>query len=275
LPDGFNLAKIFNFRESKKDKFLIDSHAHLEMLKNLPEIMAKARQAGIKQMVTIGTDLPSSRQAAVLAGRHPQVFHTIGLHPHSARECETPGFWDEFRQLAAARPPVAIGECGFDFFRNLSKPQAQRQAFAGQIEVALELGLPLVVHDRQAHSETVSLLKAMQAPRVGGVLHCFSGDLAMAEEVTGLGFYLGIPGVITYKKNQALRDLVKAAPLDRLLLETDCPFLTPEPKRGQPNQPAYLIYTAQVLAQALAMDLDELIALTSANSARLFNLPEG
>jgi TatD DNase family protein len=257
-----------------RTKHLIDSHAHLEMLKDLKEIFANAERAGIKRIVTIGTDLPSSRQAAVLAGRHRQVFHTIGLHPHSARECAAPGFWKEFRQLAAARPPVAVGECGFDFFRNLSKPEEQRQAFAGQIEVALELDLPLVVHDRQAHRETLNLLKAMEAQRVGGVLHCFSGELPMAEEVVKLGFYLGIPGVITYTKNQALRDLVTAVPRDRLLLETDCPFLSPEPKRGQPNQPAYLIYTAKVLAQALNLDLAGLIALTSANTSRLFNLPE-
>jgi TatD DNase family protein len=244
------------------------------MLKNLPEVLHGAAEAGVRQMVTIGTDLPSSRQAAVLAKRHGHVFHTIGLHPHSARECAAPGFWDEFRRLAAARRPVAIGECGFDFFRNLSPPEAQRQAFAGQIEVALELGLPLVVHDRQAHRETLDLLKKMEAGRVGGVLHCFSGDLAMAGEVLALGFYLGIPGVITYKKNQELRELVKELPLDRLLLETDCPFLTPEPKRGKPNQPAYLLYTARALAAALDMELSELITLTSANTSRLFNLPE-
>jgi TatD DNase family protein len=253
---------------------LIDSHAHLEMLKNLPEVLSSARQAGVRQIVTIGTDLPSSRKASVLAGRHEHVFHSIGLHPHEAGACVRPGFWDDFRELAAARPPRAIGECGFDFFRNLSSPRLQRQAFAGQIEIALELGLPLVVHDREAHQDTLDMLKSSGARRVGGVLHCFSGDLVMAEEVLALGFYLGIAGVVTYKKNQSLRDLVKLVPPDRLLLETDCPFLSPEPKRGQQNQPAYMAYTAAALAEALGMNHDEVIALTSANAVRLFNLPE-
>ncbi|MDR1397286.1 MAG: TatD family hydrolase, partial [Desulfarculales bacterium] len=222
---------------------MTDSHAHLEMLKDLPQALINAKQAGVRRIVTVGTDLSSSRKASVLAGRHEHVFHTIGLHPHEAGACAQPGFWNDFRELAIARPPRAIGECGFDFFRNLSPPQLQSQAFAGQIEIALELGLPLVVHDREAHRETLDMLKATDARRVGGVLHCFSGDLAMAEEVLSLGFYLGIPGVITYKKNQSLRDLVKLTPPDRLLLETDCPFLSPEPKRGQQNQPAYMAYT--------------------------------
>ena len=253
---------------------MIDSHAHLEMLKDLPAVLDNARQAGVKQIVTIGTDLPSSRKASILAKSHQHVFHTIGLHPHDAKVSLAPGYWREFEKLVEARPPVAIGECGLDFFRNLSAADDQRKAFIRQIEIALNFKLPIVVHDRDAHQETVDMLRQYGADKVGGVLHCFSGDLGIARQVVDLGFYLGIPGVITYPQNQSLRDLVQEVPEERLLLETDCPYLTPQPLRGKKNQPAYMLHTAKALAEALNKSLEQTITITSRNTARLFNLPE-
>ncbi len=251
---------------------MIDSHAHLEMLPNLPLALKNADEAGVKRIISIGIDLASSRKASVLAKTHDNVFHTIGLHPHDAAKAGAPNFWQEFKALVEARPPVAIGECGLDYFRNLSAAREQRLAFARQIEIAIEYNLPLVVHDRDAHQETLQILRDNHAQKIGGVLHCFSGDLDLALKVVGLGFYLGIPGVITYAKNQTLRELVKQVPKERLLLETDCPFLSPEPMRGKKNEPAFMLHTAQTLAKALDMSLQATISLTAANAVRLFGL---
>jgi len=251
----------------------IDSHAHLDLLPDLPGVLAAASEAGVEQIVTIGVDLESSRAAANLATAHPQVFASVGLHPHDAEKADE-FYWREMEALARRSRPVAIGECGLDFYRDLSPRAAQRAAFARQIALALELNLPLVVHDREAHAETAAMLAEHDAGRVGGVLHCFSGDLDLARKVLDLGFSLGVTGVITYKNAQALRELVRLAPIERLMIETDCPYLTPEPWRGKPNQPAYVARTCAGLAQALERPLEEVAALTTANARRVFALPQ-
>lgn len=250
----------------------IDSHAHLDLLPDLPAVLAAAHQAGVEQIVTIGVDLASSRAAVALAAAQAQVFASVGLHPHDAEQADA-AYWRELETLARQARPVAIGECGLDFYRDLSPRSAQFEAFARQIALARELNLPLVVHDRQAHAETAALLAEHDAGQVGGVLHCFSGDLDLARKVLDLGFSLGVTGVITYKNAQALRDLVRLAPIERLLIETDCPYLTPEPWRGKPNQPAYVARTCAGLAQALERPVEEVAALTTANARRLFALP--
>jgi len=253
---------------------LIDSHAHLDMLKDLPDALDQAAQAGVAQIVTIGVDLASSRAAAALAKRHANVFATVGLHPHDAEQADQ-ACWTEMELLAKTTRPVAIGECGLDFFRDLSPRPAQRDAFARQVALALSLGLPLVVHDRDAHAETAAMLTELDAGRVGGVLHCFSGGADLARRVLDLGFHLGVTGVITYKNAEPLREVARQAPLERLVVETDCPYLTPEPLRGRPNQPAYLTHTCAGLAQALGRPVAEVAAATTANARRLFGLPGG
>ncbi len=252
---------------------LIDSHAHLDMLDDPAAALEQARQAGVVQVVTIGIDLTSSRAAARLAAEHEEVFHTVGVYPHDAGKTDQ-HTWSQLKRLAHRGGAVAIGECGLDYFRNYSPKQDQRRAFARQIELALELGLPLVIHDRDAHQEVARTLRESGAEKVGGIVHCFSGDLAMAEQVLELGFHLGVTGTITFPKNQALRDLVKRVPPERLVVETDCPFLTPVPHRGRPNQPAYVRYAAQELARCLEMSEDELCRLVCANTRRVLGLPE-
>ncbi len=251
---------------------LIDSHAHLEMLEDLEGALTRAVQAGVTQIVTIGVDLSSSRAAASLAARLPGVFATVGLHPHDAAQADE-GYWAAMKALAQASGAKAIGECGLDFYRDLSPRGTQSLAFAAQIQLALELNLPLVIHDRDAHRETAALLQEQDAGRVGGVLNCFSGDLDLARQVLDLGFCLGITGTITYKNAGALRELVRLVPAERLLLETDCPYLAPTPYRGKPNQPAYLAHTNAGLAQALGLKPEETAALTTANTRRLYRLP--
>lgn len=251
---------------------LIDSHAHLEMLDDLEGALRNAAQAGVSQIVTIGVDLASSRVAAGLAARLPGVYATVGLHPHDAAQADE-AYFGQMKDLAQASGAVAIGECGLDFYRDLSPRDAQRRAFAQQISMALELGLPLVIHDRNAHQETAAILQEHDASRVGGVLHCFSGGLDLARQVLDLGFYIGITGTITYKNAGVLRELTRLVPAERLMLETDCPYLSPLPYRGKPNQPAYLEHTNAGLAQAMGLSPADTAALTTANTRRMYRLP--
>jgi TatD DNase family protein len=167
---------------------------------------------------------------------------------------------------------VAYGETGLDFFRNLSPRDVQIRRFGEQLDLAEELDLPVVIHDREAHTETMDMLRAWKGKR-RGVVHCFSGDRAMARKCLDLGFYISVPGPVTFPKSDRLREIVKDIPLDRLLLETDCPYLTPEPYRGKRNEPAYVVHTARKIAAVRGISLDELARATSRNAKELFRLP--
>jgi len=251
---------------------LIDTHAHIQMTEfdaDREETLARAKSAGIELMVTVGYHLEASQRAVEAAQRYSQVYASVGIHPHDARH------YDEkteqaLRELAGSPKVVAIGEAGLDFFRDRSPRPAQIEAFRRQIHLAKERGLPLIVHDREAHQETMQILKEEQAEVV--VLHCFSGDLAMAEEAWARGYYTSIAGPVTYPKNEALREVVRRARPDRLVLETDCPYLPPQAFRGQRNEPAHLLNTAHEVAGLLGMSLDELGRLTSENARRLFQV---
>jgi TatD DNase family protein len=251
---------------------LIDSHAHLDLLKEPEAALERARAAGVAQVVTIGIDLATSQKAAGFAAAHDDVFYTVGLHPHDAEQASD-AMWADMENLAR-QGAVAWGECGLDFFRDRSPRPLQREAFARQIELAIKLGLPLVIHDRDAHDEVLGMVNDQDAGQVGGVVHCFSGDAALAKDFLDLGFALGIDGPVTYPKSDMLKEVVRMAPLSSLMLETDCPFLAPQAKRGKPNEPAYLAYTCQGLAQILDLDPVEVASATTANSRRVFGLPE-
>jgi len=233
------------------------------------ETLARAKSAGIELMVTVGYHLEASQRAVEAAQRYSQVYASVGIHPHDAKH------YDEkteraLRELAGSPKVVAIGETGLDFFRDRSPRPAQIEAFRRQIHLAKERGLPLIVHDREAHQETMQILKEEQAEAV--VLHCFSGDLAMAEEAWARGYYTSIAGPVTYPKNEGLREVVRNARLDRFVLETDCPYLPPQAFRGQRNEPAHLLSTAHEVAGLLQMSLDALGRLTSENARRLFSI---
>jgi TatD DNase family protein len=251
---------------------LIDTHAHIQMTEfdaDREETLARAKAAGIDLMVTVGYHLEASQRAVEAAQRYSQVYASVGIHPHDARH------YDEkteqaLRELAGSPKVVAIGEAGLDFYRDRSPRPAQIDAFRRQIHLAKERGLPLIVHDREAHQETMQILKEEQAEVV--VLHCFSGDLAMAEEAWDRGYYTSIAGPVTYPKNEGLREVVRRARPDRLVLETDCPYLPPQAFRGQRNEPAHLLSTAHEVAGLLGMSLDELGRLTSENANRLFQV---
>lgn len=255
--------------DSKLD--LIDSHAHLDLLKEPEAALERARAAGVAQVVTIGIDLATSQKAAGFAAQNGDVFYTVGLHPHDAEQAND-AMWADMERLAR-QGAVAWGECGLDFFRDRSPRPLQREAFARQIELAIKLALPLVIHDREAHDEVLGMVKDQNAGRVGGVVHCFSGDAALAKQWLDLGFAIGIDGPVTYPKSDMLKNVVRVAPLSSLMLETDCPFLAPQAKRGKPNEPAYLAYTCQGLGQILEMHPAQVASATTANTRRVFSLP--
>jgi len=255
---------------------LVDSHAHLDgprFAGEVAQVVARAVTAGVTQMLTVGCDLPSSQASVALAEEHPAVYAAVGIHPHDALTLDAAAL-DELRRLAAHPRVVAIGETGLDFYRDRSPRTAQRAAFRAQIRLARELGKPLIVHDRDAHDEILAILREERAAEAGGVLHCFSGDLAMARACLELGFYISIAGPVTYPANEGLREVVRAVSVDRLLVETDCPYLAPQSRRGKRNEPALVVETAAKIAAVKGLTLDDVARVTTLNAYTLFGVGE-
>jgi TatD DNase family protein len=219
---------------------LIDTHAHLDngrFTEDLDDVLKRAAENGISHILTIGCDLESSRKSVALARKHPEVYAAVGIHPHDAAEASDEAM-DELRTLIERESKVvAVGETGLDFYRDRCPRDVQRQAFRRQIALAREMKKPLIVHDREAHDEILQILRAEGAGETGGVLHCFSGDLAMAQACIELGFYISFPGTLTYPANEVLREVARTVSTDHVLLETDCPYLAPQPLRGRRNEP--------------------------------------
>lgn len=252
---------------------LIDSHCHLDAKRfdeDRSAMIDRARAAGVERMVTIGCDVENSRRALGLAATHADVFASVGVHPHEAGEAQT-GFADELRQLSSHPKCVAIGECGLDFYYDHSPRERQAEVFSEQIALGRELNKPLVVHVRDAWEECLAQLKSERAH--SGVIHCFTSTWEHAQAALKLGFYISIPGIVTFKKAGELPDVVPKIPLDRLLVETDSPFLAPMPYRGKRNEPAYVAHVAEKVAQLRQMPVAELKEATGANARRLFGLP--
>lgn len=260
-----------------KDAFpgLIDSHAHLDgkqFRHDLDEVLARAYAAGVSGILTVGCDLASSRSSVALATRHPDVYASVGIHPHDAGELDQAGLEEMARLVEATDKVVAIGEIGLDFYRDRSPREIQRTAFRQQIRLAKRLAKPIIVHDREAHDDVLNILREEQATEVGGVLHCFSGDLAMARECVAMGFLISFAGPLTYPKNDALRAIAAALPVDVMLVETDCPYLAPQGWRGKRNEPAYVRATAEVLAEVKGLTLADVARITTLNAHRLFGI---
>ncbi len=258
---------------------LIDTHAHLDFSKfdaDREAVVERARAAGVAAIVNVGTDLSSSQRAVRLAEQYGDVYAAVGMHPHDAKALDGATL-AELRELAQHPKVVAVGEIGLDFYRDLSPRDVQRRAFQAQLAWAAKLGKPVVIHDRDAHDEILEVLSDWAAGQrhsslAGrlGVLHTFSGDLTMAEQAMDLGFYLSISGPVTYKNARQLPGIVRALPIDRLLVETDCPFLAPHPHRGKRNEPAYVRLVAERIAELKGMSLDALARATTANAQHLF-----
>lgn len=257
---------------------LIDTHLHLDFRHyddDRSEVIARALEAGVTQMMTIGTSLETSRRAVELADTFDSVWATVGIHPNQATEWGTEAL-ATLRELAEHAKVVAIGEIGLDYYWKRVPHEVQQRAFEEQLALAADVGLPVIIHDREADEDVMATLRAWvsrlteEAPR--GVLHFFSGDLAMAQEAMDLGFYLGTDGPVTFKKARKLQKVVAALPLERLLIETDAPFLAPRPHRGRRNEPAYVRYVAAKVAELHGITFEEVAAQTTANARQLFGL---
>jgi TatD DNase family protein len=257
---------------------LIDTHTHLDDARydnDRNAMIARAREAGVESFVTIGCDLATSRSAVALADQHPFVYATVGVHPHEVKHISD-NWYDEFRRLAKNKKVVAYGEIGLDYHYNHSSPTAQRERFREQIQLARELSLPMIIHTREAQEDTIAILKDEKASEVGGVFHCFSGDAWLAKDALDLGFYLSFSGILTFQNASMLREIARNTPLDRLLIETDCPYLTPVPHRGKRNEPAYVSLVAKQLvsiySEQTEVSLERIEQITTANAKRLFKI---
>ncbi|MBE9486643.1 MAG: YchF/TatD family DNA exonuclease, partial [Chloroflexi bacterium] len=253
---------------------LVDSHAHLDSGQydnDRQTTIQRAIDNGISHILTIGCDLNSSQASVTLAHEYDNIYAAVGVHPHDATEISATTL-NQLRKLLNRPKVVALGEIGLDFFRDRSPREIQRAAFRQQIRLAKEVGKPIIVHDRDAHEEVLQILEEENASQVGGVLHCFSGDLTMARKCLELGFYLSFPGTITYPKNDAGREIAREIPIDRLLVETDCPYLTPQQFRGKRNEPAYVRYTAEKVAELKGLSVADVARITSRNCFDLFGI---
>lgn len=250
----------------------IDSHCHLDRLEDpVEEILQRAGAAGVQGVITIGTDLPSSNRAIEFAGRHKQVWATVGVHPHDAETFDS-STAAEVERLAASERVVAIGEVGMDFFRDHAEPAAQQAAFAAQIDIAKRLGLPLVMHIREAFDAVIQVLDEVGPPETL-IFHCFSGDGAQASRALQMGGFLSFAGNVSFKSAQSLRDAAGTVPEDRILVETDSPYLAPVPRRGKPNEPSYVPLVGAAVAQAMGKPVERIAEASTSNTIRAFRLP--
>jgi len=252
---------------------IIDSHTHLDREEfdgDRAACIERARAAGVTRMVSIGTGdgLAGARRAIALAEQHDFIWASAGIHPHDAAH----DIDSELLEKLASHPKVvAIGETGLDFYRDWAPTSLQYARFEMQIEVAKRAKKPLIIHSRQAGEECLRVLKDKNGRDVGGVFHCFAEDAAFAKRLKEIGFYVSFPGVITFKKADEVRDVCRAIPLDQILVETDAPFLAPEPYRGKRCEPAFTVETTRRLAAIKGLSIEEVAAITTANALRLFS----
>lgn len=259
---------------------IIDTHAHLNMRfgEDQAEAISRAYDAGVTNIITVGTDLESSRKAVELSERYDGVYAAVGIHPHDVTAI-TMADIDTLGTIAMHPRVVAIGETGLDFYKDISPKDKQIVAFLWQLDLAVETGLPIIIHCRQAAEEMMGLLRSRLAapstirPQYRGVIHCFNGDVATAKAYLDMGFHISLGGYIGYPKSTGLYEVIRSIPEDRLLVETDCPFLPPQNYRGQRNEPAYLTATVKALAEIRSEPYDDIAAATTQNAGRLFGLP--
>lgn len=258
---------------NREEMELVDSHAHIhgkEFSEDFDLMMKRAETAGVKTIITVGADLESSIAAVKLAERYENIYCAVGVHPHDAAGVDE----NSYRQIAElpvrSSKVVAIGEIGLDFYRDRSPRDLQEKVFRRFIGMARELSLPLIIHDRDAHERVMAILREEHAETVGGVLHCFSGDLKMARECIDMGFYISIPGTVTYPNNHMLHEVVRGVKIEHLLVETDCPYLSPIPYRGKRNEPSHVSLTAGKVAELKGLTLADVARITTLNSERLF-----
>lgn len=255
---------------------LIDTHCHLTfepLVDDVHAVIERSREAGVTEWITVGTTLADSRKAIGLAGQHEHVYATAGIHPHDAKEADGQAL-NTLREIARTDTVVAIGETGLDFHYNFSKQPEQKRVFAAHLDLAREMDLPVIVHSRNAFDETVDILDRHGVGLRGVVFHCYGGSARQAEQLLERGYHISFTGVVTFRNAETARQAAQVVPLDRLMLETDCPYMSPEPMRKQrPNEPALMVHTAGLLAELKGIDLEGLARSTTATARRFFGLP--
>ncbi|SNC58666.1 metal-dependent hydrolase [Sodalis endosymbiont of Henestaris halophilus] len=255
--------------------FLVDSHCHLDYLnyqtlhQDVEDVAAKARSRDVKLMLAVCTTLTGFHTMKAIIGRHNNVLFTCGIHPLHLNE---PYDFAELRRLSTEEGVVALGETGLDYYYHQEKKSQQHVVFREHIHVAKILNKPLIVHTRNAREDTLAILREEKASDCGGVIHCFTEDCSTAKVLLEMGFYISFSGIVTFRNSEVLRQVVRYVPLDRLLLETDSPYLAPVPYRGKENQPAYVRDVADFIAMLKGVSLTQLAALTTANFGRLFHV---
>lgn len=253
---------------------IIDSHVHLDdkrFNRDRDLLIKSLEKNGVELAINIGADLKTSIASASLADKYENIYAAVGVHPHSAKEMDESTI-EILRSFASREKVVAIGEIGLDFFRDLSPRDVQRKWFKEQIKLAKEVNLPIVVHSRDSDQEVFDILKEAQDGSLRGVFHCFSGSVEMARELIKLGFYISLAGPVTFKNARVPKEVAKAVPLDKLLIETDSPYLTPEPYRGKRNEPIFTKYVAAEIAELRGISYEELAKATNRNTKRLFGI---
>ncbi len=258
------------------DIFLVDTHVHLDLIDNgrhISEIIERAGGQGVHAMISVGIDLKSSRNAVDYSRHHPQVFSAIGVHPNDAEGFDQDILAELITMAKSAKKVVAWGEIGLDYYRRHTPVETQQKVFEAQLEAASSLDLPVIIHDRDAHEDCLSILRSfLHTEELTGVFHCFSGDRQIARKVLDLGFFLSITGVVTFPKAEKLVDVVRFLPMDSIMVETDSPFLSPVPYRGKPNEPARARIVAEKIAQIKGLSLEEVASCTTRNAKGLFRL---
>jgi len=251
---------------------LFDSHAHLDDEKfdiDRETVIESLKCEGLSYVVNIGADMESSRKSVELAKKYDFIYAAVGVHPHEAAQM-TDADLEELEELSKYDKVVAIGEIGLDYHYDDTDEEAQKLWFKKQLELSKKLNLPFIVHDRDAHADTLEIIK--EVGYYNGVMHCFSGSAEMARQVTDLGMYVSLAGTVTFKNAPKAQAVASSVPLDKLLIETDCPYLTPEPFRGKRNNPANVKYTAMKISELRGMSYEELTKITLENAKKFYNI---
>lgn len=254
---------------------IVDSHAHLgwdSFAEDREEVISRAFASGVAQIVQAGVYLNGMEEMVALAEQYDNIFCAVGLHPHEAKDWNDQSA-DVIRQFTSHRKNVAIGECGLDYHYNHSQPEQQREVFAEQVKLARELGKPLILHTREAWPDTFEILRRVGEGEVRGVFHCFTGGPEVLPEIREIDFYVSFSGIVTFPKSADIQAAARLVGDDRIMVETDCPYLAPHGFRGKRNEPAYVWKTAEKLAELRSQTLEDIAKLTSANARALFSLP--
>lgn len=255
---------------------LFDTHVHLNNKKfnyDREEVINSAKEAGVEYLLNVSYDERSILQSLSLSRKYSFIYAAVGIHPHYVKDVDE-SIINKMEKECKNKKVVAIGEIGLDYYRDLSPRALQKEWFSKQIYFAKKMKLPIIVHNRDSNDDSTDIIKSEKAGEYGGIVHSFSGDRTMLTTILNEGMHISVSGPVTYRSAENLRDIIKIAPLDRILIETDCPYLTPEPFRGQRNEPMYVKFVAEEIAKIKRMKFEDVAEITTQNALKLFNIQE-